>query len=216
MRTPAARFECHGSPAWKTQVFELTMYLSIPDVEASIGYPIIRIACDRDLAMIEQVVHSGYKVYIPRIGTPPAPTTDDSRHHVAAGNVWLLLLDGQVVGLIVLAPKPNYRLLDNVAVAPEKQGRGFGRRLMYLAEVRARQCGYQADPALHQRANGRKYRLLQQARLSRDRSSARLRIQTSVYEEDAIITQEFTNQNFENPTTDATAVWNTLRRARVN
>jgi len=67
--------------------------------------------------------------------------TDDYRHHVAAGNVWLLLLDVQVVGLIVLLPKSNYMLVDNLAVAPERQGRGFGRRLMYFAEVRTRQCG---------------------------------------------------------------------------
>jgi ribosomal protein S18 acetylase RimI-like enzyme len=91
--------------------------------------------------MIEHVVNSAYKHYIPRIGRLPAPMTDDYRHHVAAGNVWLLLLDGQVVGLIVLLPKSNYMLLDNVAVAPEKQGRGLGSRLMYFAEVRTRQCG---------------------------------------------------------------------------
>lgn len=68
--------------------------------------------------------------------------TDDYHSHVAAGDVWLLLLDDQVVGLIVLWPKSNYMLLDNVAVAPEKQGRGLGSRLMYFAEVRTRQCGF--------------------------------------------------------------------------
>jgi len=90
--------------------------------------------------MMENVVRSAYQDYIPRIGRPPAPMTDDYRHHVATGNAWVLVLASKVVGLIVLLPKSNYMLLDNVAVAPEKQGRGFGSRLMYFAEVRTRQC----------------------------------------------------------------------------
>ena len=39
-------------------------------------------------------------------------------------------------------PKPNYMLLDNIAVATEKQRCGFGRHLMRFAEDRAKQCGY--------------------------------------------------------------------------
>ena len=77
-------------------------------------------ASEGDLAMIEHVVA--------RIRTTSPGSagrqrqTDDYRPHVAAGNVWVLVLDSKVVGLIVLLPKANYMLLDNVAVAPEKQG----------------------------------------------------------------------------------------------
>ena len=98
-------------------------------------------ASEGDLATIERIVHSAYKGYIPRIGRQPAPMTDDYRQHVADGNIWLLVQDSQVLGLIVLLPKSNYMLLDNVAVAPENQRCGLGRRLMYFAEVRTRQSG---------------------------------------------------------------------------
>ena len=105
-------------------------------------HPTIRKASEQDVHTIEHVVRSAYRGYIPRIGNPPAPMTDDYNQHVASGNVWVSLLDNQIVGLVVLLPKPDYMLLDNVAVAPEKQRRGFGRLLIRFAEDRARQCGY--------------------------------------------------------------------------
>lgn len=104
--------------------------------------PIIRKASQPDLPSIERVVRDAYRGYISQIGRPPAPMTDDYHRHVAQGNVWVLLEDNEIVGLVVLMPKPDYMLLDNVAVTPEKQRRGFGRRLMCFAEARARQCGY--------------------------------------------------------------------------
>ena len=68
--------------------------------------------------------------------------TDDCHAQVAPGNVWILVLDGEIVGLIVLVPEPGYMLLENVAVGPEKQRLGLGRRLVEFAEARSRQCGY--------------------------------------------------------------------------
>lgn len=103
---------------------------------------IIRIATDRDVPAIEHVVRRAYMNYISRIGKPPAPMTDDYRQHVASGNVWVLLLHDEIIGIIVLLPKADYMLLNNLAVTPEKQRSGFGRRLMLFAEVKARRCGY--------------------------------------------------------------------------
>ena len=102
----------------------------------------IRSASKQDIPAIERVVYDAYKSYIPRIGKPPAPMTDDYRLHVAAGNAWVLVLDNQIIGLVVLVPKAGYMLLDNVAVAPTKQGAGWGRRLIEFAETRTRECGY--------------------------------------------------------------------------
>jgi len=104
--------------------------------------PTIRIASERDLHAIERVVYDAYKGYILQIGKPPAPMTDDYRRQIEAGNVWVLLLNDQLVGLVVLVRQREYMLLDNVAVAPERQGRGLGRALMDFAEAKARACGY--------------------------------------------------------------------------
>jgi ribosomal protein S18 acetylase RimI-like enzyme len=102
----------------------------------------IRRGSEEEIRAIACIVQAAYQHYIPRIGQPPGPMTDDYRAQVASGNVWVLVLDGEIVGLVVLVPEPACMLLENVAVAPDKQRLGFGRRLVEFAEARSRQCGY--------------------------------------------------------------------------
>lgn len=103
---------------------------------------IICLAAVEDVPAIKRIVLAAYEKYIPRIGKPPAPMTDDYHGHVASGNVWVLELDGELLGLVVLVPKPTYMLIDNVAVLPERQHSGLGRMLLAFAEAKARECGY--------------------------------------------------------------------------
>ncbi|NRB55472.1 MAG: GNAT family N-acetyltransferase [Salinicola sp.] len=106
----------------------------------------IRLARATDRQAVEALVTAAYGHYVERIGKTPGPIRDigDNRYarHIAAGHVNLLVEGDEVVGLLVLIPKPDTLLLDNVAVAPAAQGRGFGRKLMALAETRARQLGF--------------------------------------------------------------------------
>ena len=50
--------------------------------------------------------------------------------------------DGDIVGILVLVRTGDRLLLDNVAVRPDRQGKGLGRRLVTLAVTEARQRGY--------------------------------------------------------------------------
>jgi ribosomal protein S18 acetylase RimI-like enzyme len=102
----------------------------------------ICLGSEEDVSAIESIVRTAYQHYIARIGQPPGPMTDDYHAQVASGNVWVLVLDGEIVGLVVLVPEPGYMLLENIAIAPNKQRLGFGRRLIEFAEARSRQCGY--------------------------------------------------------------------------
>jgi N-acetylglutamate synthase-like GNAT family acetyltransferase len=102
----------------------------------------IRRGSEEDVPAIEGIVRAAYQHYIARIGKPPGPMTDDYHAQVVAGNVWVLVLDHEIVGIVVLVPEADSMLLENVAIAPEKQRLGLGRRLIEFAEARARQCGY--------------------------------------------------------------------------
>lgn len=54
----------------------------------------------------------------------------------------VLELDGELIGVLVLASKEQGLTLNNLAVHPDFQGRGFGGRLLDYAESRARALGY--------------------------------------------------------------------------
>jgi ribosomal protein S18 acetylase RimI-like enzyme len=103
----------------------------------------IRAAVPDDRAVVEAIVHAAYAVYIPRMGKPPGPMLDDYGARIAGGTVSVLEEPpGEVVGLVVLLPYPDHLLLDNIAIRPDRQGRGFGRRLIAFAEAEARRRGY--------------------------------------------------------------------------
>ncbi|WP_251977811.1 GNAT family N-acetyltransferase [Salinicola avicenniae] len=101
----------------------------------------LRLATAADRPRVEALVNAAYGHYVERIGTVPGPMRDDYAAYIAAGYVTLLLDDEAIGGLLVLIPHDDTLLLDNVAVAPGHQGRGIGRRLMQLAEQRARELG---------------------------------------------------------------------------
>src|SRR5262249_14495232 len=103
----------------------------------------IRSARPEDRAAVEAVVEAAYSVYIARIGKPPGPMLDDYPRLIADGAVNVLVeTDGAIAGLIVLLAKADHLLLDNIAVRPDRQGRGLGRRLIAFAESEARRLGF--------------------------------------------------------------------------
>ena len=101
----------------------------------------IRPAVEGDVPAIEALVREAYAMYVPRIGREPAPVTADHAGLVAAGRTSVVEADGEVAGVIVLIPGGDHLLVENVAVAPNVQGRGLGRKLMAFAERRAAELG---------------------------------------------------------------------------
>ncbi len=106
------------------------------------GEPRIRAATAADAPAIRQIVEQAYRHYIPRIGKPPGPMLDDYAARVSEGVVWVIEDSIGLAGVIVLLPRPDYLLLDNIAVAPARQRSGLGRRLIAFAEAEAARRGY--------------------------------------------------------------------------
>jgi ribosomal protein S18 acetylase RimI-like enzyme len=101
----------------------------------------LRKAAPADEAEIRTVAAAAYAPYVARIGRPPAPMTADYATAVDRGEVWVAVDDGAIAGLLVLVPRPDHLLLENVAVRPAAQGRGIGARLLALADDQATALG---------------------------------------------------------------------------
>lgn len=106
--------------------------------------PRIRLARAEDVPAITAIVDAAYGLHVPRMGRLPFPMQDDYADLVGRGAVHVLEADGSVAGLVVLVREPDWLFLDNIAVAPAAQRRGFGRRLLAFAEETARASGYDA------------------------------------------------------------------------
>jgi N-acetylglutamate synthase-like GNAT family acetyltransferase len=104
----------------------------------------IRLARAADVAAVSIIVKDAYSIYLARNGKIPGPMRDDYAALIADRRVHVLEERGEIMGLVVLIPEARAMLLDNVAVHPRAQGRGFGIRLIAFAEQRARAAGLPA------------------------------------------------------------------------
>src|SRR5690242_2917242 len=99
----------------------------------------IRAARPDDREAVEAIVRDAYSMYTPRIGKPPGPMLDDYAALIADGAVSVLEdKPGAIAAILVLLDAPDHLLLDNIAVSPDRQGQGLGRRLVAFAESEAR------------------------------------------------------------------------------
>lgn len=96
-----------------------------------------------DVAAVRRIVDAAYQRYVPLLGRPPGPMLDDYSRRIEDGQAWVLEDGGALVGVLVLEDADGALLLDNVAVAPDAQGRGYGRALVTFAEQEARRRGHE-------------------------------------------------------------------------
>ncbi len=104
----------------------------------------IRQAESEDAGTISALTDAAYTKYISLIGRKPQPMTADYSKMVTENSVWLLTLEKQAIGVLVLVYEAETVLIYNVAIKPEYQKRGHGRRLLAWAEQQASQAGYQS------------------------------------------------------------------------
>jgi GNAT superfamily N-acetyltransferase len=120
----------------------LITYVLKLEPENAVSEPRIRAATAADVSAVAQIVDDAYRSYVPRMGKPPGPMLDDYSARVSEGVVWVIEEGAAIVGVLVLLPKREHLLLDNIAIAPARQGLGLGRRLLVFAEAEALRRGY--------------------------------------------------------------------------
>ncbi len=101
----------------------------------------IRPARPAEAPALAALAERAYAPYLPLIGRRPAPMDDDYAARIAAGEAWVWDEQGGIAGLLVLERRADHLWLDNIAVAPEAQGRGLGRRLVRFAVEQAQRLG---------------------------------------------------------------------------
>jgi GNAT superfamily N-acetyltransferase len=80
------------------------------------------------------IAKRAYEGYVELIGARPHPMDDDYAEKIDAGHTFVAE-DGDPVGLLILVPREDHLLLENIAVDPARQGDGIGRALLDHAEA---------------------------------------------------------------------------------
>ncbi|GGR78309.1 N-acetyltransferase [Streptomyces humidus] len=108
----------------------------------------IRPATAADVPAVKAVTDAAYTHYTERIGLVPRPMEADHAANVAAGRVFVTgdpaggdEAGGEVAGLVVVEAFGDHLYLDSIAVRPDAQGRGVGRRLLHFVDAHARALG---------------------------------------------------------------------------
>jgi GNAT superfamily N-acetyltransferase len=101
----------------------------------------IRPAVPADAEVIGSLTRAAYAKWVALIGREPLPMQADYERAVAEHTIDLLFVDRGLAGLVETILRPDHLWIENLAVAPERQGRGFGRILLDQAERRAIQSG---------------------------------------------------------------------------
>lgn len=100
-----------------------------------------RAATHHDAATVREVVRAAYAKWVPVIGREPLPMKADYEAAVRDHEIDLICSDAGVVGLIEIMLREDHLWIENVAVRPEEQGKGFGRQLLAHAHAKAVDAG---------------------------------------------------------------------------
>ncbi len=110
--------------------------------DASIGPAAeFRVANQSDIITTARLIFESYAPYIPIMGKIPPTIFEDFGEHITRGNLWLLSIGKDVIGMVVLTPNGDHMLLQSMGINPAHQGFGFGRTLLRFSERLARSMG---------------------------------------------------------------------------
>ncbi len=100
--------------------------------------PVLRRAGPADAAAVRDLTLQAYAKWVPVMGREPRPMVADYDRAVLEHRIDLAEDGGELLALVETVLRPDDLLLVNLAVAPDRQGLGLGRRLLAHTEGLAR------------------------------------------------------------------------------
>jgi len=101
----------------------------------------LRRATPDDAVAVRALVRSAYAKWVPVLGREPKPMAADYDDAVCNHIVDLLFVDDRLIAVIELVVESECVLIENVAVRPDRAGKGHGRALLAHAVEVARSSG---------------------------------------------------------------------------
>src|ERR1700730_5787794 len=99
--------------------------------------PIVRCAGPSDVGVVQQISADAYiPAYKAVIGAIPKPAFEDYTPRIQRGEVWILEVDREAVGVAVLEERADHLLVYSIAVRPEKRRKGYGAALLQFADLK--------------------------------------------------------------------------------
>jgi N-acetylglutamate synthase-like GNAT family acetyltransferase len=102
-----------------------------------------RRAMAADADIVRELSRAAYAKWVTLIGREPLPMTADYDRAVAEHIIELFEEDGELLALVEMIPRQDHLLIENIAVRPDRQGRGLGDRMLQHAEAVARSLGFE-------------------------------------------------------------------------
>lgn len=101
-----------------------------------------RIARPEDAEAITALVRAAYAPWVEVIGATPGPMLDDFAKLIETAWVGVSEDHKGLIKVHVLMDQGDTLLIDNMAVRPDMQGKGWGRRMLDHADLCARESGF--------------------------------------------------------------------------
>ena len=102
----------------------------------------LRRADPSDLGAVQRISAEAYtSAYQTICGFVPKPAFEDYRPRIDRGEVWILEMDGQPIGVAVVEDRPDHLLVYSIAVSPHEQRKGHGAALLRFADEHAAAIG---------------------------------------------------------------------------
>ena len=102
---------------------------------------VVRSARPSDVDTIRAIVQAAYSKWVPIIGREPRPMVADYDSAIERHQFGLLQVGDEIVGLVETTLKADHIWIENIAVKPGEQGKGYGSILIAHTEKLAVDAG---------------------------------------------------------------------------